>query len=604
MSDSEGVFGTVEELLRDQSKLESFLANKSEVETLLREVVEKKQYIEALERANKDLEKRVQTSADTGEPTPITELEETLRRLVAKIAAILQAEKCVFMLYDKDTGELVATKPAFGFTDEEIKRFRVRATQGISGQVFREGKAVILYDAVSDERTVKENVALLNVHNGACVPLIAEKRDDQNRVIERTTIGVLHVFNKRYGNIFIEEDIHLLERLAKNATAVIQNAQLYREVVEEKEELEHIIESVYAGLMTVNKNGRIMQMNASARTMFNLENTEAIGRLYYEVIEEPKVRDMIARSLESNEEVAEEISIQGSGGSEERIYQAQSALVRGEDQQALGIVAIFNDITEIRSVERMKTAFVSTVSHELRTPLTSIKGFISTLLADVEGYYDRDTQREFYQIIDTECDRLTRLISDLLNVSRIEAGRALDLNPKPVQIKPLVEKVLSVQRSYTDKHDLKMDLEDDLPVIIADEDKVDQILTNLTNNAIKYSPKGGDVIVRARRNEDGVIFTVEDQGMGIPKEHLPKVFDRFHRVDNRDTREVGGTGIGLYLVKHLVEAHGGKIWVESEVGKGSKFIFTLPEKPPSLEEEEGAQQPANAAPSGMMNPNR
>jgi len=555
------------------------------IEELQRELEDKKQYIAALEKANKELEQRVRSASETNEPAPLTELEETLKRLVAKIAAILQAEKCVFMLFDKERGELYATKPAFGFTDEEIKRFRVRATQGISGQVFREGKPVIMYDAISDERTVKENVALLNVHNGACVPLIYEKRDDENRVIERQTIGVLHVFNKRYGNIFIEEDIQLLQRFAKNATAVIQNAQLFREVLEEKEELHHIIESVYAGLMMVNKEGRIMQINASARTMFGLENSDILGKLYYEVIEHPKTKELIARSLDSNEEVQDEISLT-IGSNDERIFQAQTAFVRGEDQQPIGIVAIFNDITEIRSVERMKTAFVSTVSHELRTPLTSIKGFISTLLADTEGYYDQETQREFYQIIDTECDRLTRLISDLLNVSRIEAGRALDLNPKPVQLAPLIEKVLSVQRSYTTKHDLKMELDGDLPVIIADEDKVDQILTNLVNNAIKYSPKGGDVVVKGRADGDGVVISVSDQGMGIPKDHLPKVFDRFHRVDNRDTREVGGTGIGLYLVKHLVEAHGGQITVESEVGKGTTFTFTLPLKPPSVEEEE------------------
>ncbi|MHB1000626.1 MAG: ATP-binding protein [Armatimonadota bacterium] len=554
------------------------------LDDIQRQLEDSKHRIAMLERANKELEQRVKGS-DSGEPAPITELEETLRRLVTRIAAILQAEKCVFMLFNKEDGELAATKPAHGFTDEEIKRFRVRATQGISGQVFRENKPVILYDAVNDERTLKENVALLNVHNGASVPLIAEKRDDENRVIERNTIGVLHVFNKRYGNIFIEEDLHLLERLAKNASAIIQNAQIFREVVEEKEELEHIIESVYSGLMMINKQGKIMQMNTTARTMFGIQSTDVLGKQYYEVLDNTKVKDIIIRSITNDEEVTEELDVLlTSNSDDERVYQAQTALVRDNDGYSIGAVAIFNDITEIRNIERMKTAFVSTVSHELRTPLTSIKGFISTLLDDTENYYDVPTQREFYQIIDTECDRLTRLISDLLNVSRIEAGRALDLNPKEVTIPPLIEKVVTVQRSYTSRHTLITDIEDDIPVIIADEDKVDQILTNLTNNAIKYSPNGGDVKIICRRNGDGIIVNVTDQGMGIPEEHLPKVFERFHRVDNRDTRKVGGTGIGLYLVKHLVEAHGGKIWVESEVGKGSSFNFTLPPSPPVKED--------------------
>jgi len=568
----------------------------TEIETLTKKLNElqrendaRSQYIVIIDREKKELEQRLKNAAEGSESTPITELEDTLRRLVTKIAAILQAEKSVFMLLDKERGELLATPPAFGFTEEEIGRFRVRATQGVSGEVFRDNKPIILADPITDERTIKENVAYMNVRNGACVPLIAEKRDEDNRVIDRTTIGVLWVFNKRYGSVFIEEDIHLLERLARNATAVIQNAQLFREVVEEKEELEHIIESVYAGLVMVNRDGRITQMNASARKMFELEGADVTGKELHEIIKEEKVRELLQRSLDSSEEIAEEISIfLESAGGDERIYQAQAAPVRGEDQQSLGSVAIFNDITEIRSVERMKTAFVSTVSHELRTPLTSIKGFISTLLSDTEGYYDHSTQREFYQIIDTECDRLTRLISDLLNVSRIEAGRALDLNPKPVTLAPLVEKVVSVQRSYTNKHNLIVDMDEDLPIIIADEDKIDQILTNLTNNAIKYSPKGGDIIIRGHKNDLGVEITITDQGMGIPETHLPKVFERFHRVDNRDTREVGGTGIGLYLVKHLVEAHGGTIRVDSEVGKGSTFSFILPYKPPCVLAEEAA----------------
>jgi len=422
-----------------------------------------------------------------------------------------------------------------------------------------------------------------------CVPLIVEKRDpDTNEVIERTVIGVLHVFNKRYGNVFIQEDVNLLTRLAHNAASVIASAQLYREVVKEKEELEHVIESVYAGLIMIHYSGRLMQMNASARAMLGIDQNEKLAGHYKEIIKSEPVLSVLNRSLEENTEVQEEITLPDLNAEEEgaeRIYQVQTALVRSEDQSSIGVVAIFNDITDIRSIERMKTAFVSTVSHELRTPLTSIKGFISTLLQDTEGFYDAETVREFYTIIDQECDRLTRLISDLLNVSRIEAGRALDLNPTQLVLKDIVDKVVAAQKSYTSKHEFKVDMDADIPVIVADSDKVDQILTNLTNNAVKYSPNGGTVSVIGRKVDGVVRVTVADQGMGIPKEHLSKVFDRFHRVDNRDTRKVGGTGIGLYLVKHLVEAHGGRIWVDSEVGKGSQFTFELPECPPQFREE-------------------
>ena len=172
-----------------------------QIQILSQELEKKQKYIKILEDANKDLEAKVRNASETTEPpAPVNELEET--------------------------GELVATKPALGLNDEEVRRFRVRATQGISGQVFRDKRPEILYDAINDPRTLKENVALLNVRNGVCVPLVVEKRDSDNRVIESTTIGVLHVFNKRYGNVFIEEDVHLLERMARNAAAVVASAQM------------------------------------------------------------------------------------------------------------------------------------------------------------------------------------------------------------------------------------------------------------------------------------------------------------------------------------------------------------------------------------------
>lgn len=562
---------------------------RSKIDELEKLLSEKEIAVSALEQANKRLEDRIKESESQGPgATSLTELEEMIKRLMVRTSMLLQGEKCVFMLYDEDDGELVAAKPALGFNDAEIKAFRVPATSGISGEVFREQKPVILYDAVNDPRTIRENVALLKINNGVCVPLIVEKRDeDTNKVLERRVIGVLWVFNQRLGNVFVQEDVNLLSRYAHNLASVVASAKMYREIIEEKEELEHVIESVYAGIVMVHQNGRVMQMNSSARAMFGVDQGERLSGDYVSIIKNEGAQNLIKQALEETDELQEEISLTIPGDEEtERIYQVQTALVRSEDQSVIGVVGIFNDITEIRSIERMKTAFVSTVSHELRTPLTSIKGFISTLLQDVDGFYDADTVHEFYVIIDQECDRLTRLISDLLNVSRIEAGRALDLNPGPVNLPDVVDKVVAAQKSYTNKHEFAVDLEPDLPTIVADNDKVDQILTNLTSNAVKYSPHGGTITVAGKQNNGVIRMSVSDQGMGIPKEHMEKLFDRFHRIDNRDTRKVGGTGIGLYLVKHLVEAHGGKIWVESEEGKGSSFIFELPKCPPQFENEQ------------------
>jgi two-component system phosphate regulon sensor histidine kinase PhoR len=295
------------------------------------------------------------------------------------------------------------------------------------------------------------------------------------------------------------------------------------------------------------------------------------------------LRDAVENSIES----AREIEITPEGATEPRIFQAQTAFVRSEDerQAVIGVVAIFNDITEIRNVERMKTAFVSTVSHELRTPLTSIKGFISTLLQDTDGYYDAETRTEFYQIIDSECDRLQRLIEDLLNVSRIESGRALQINWGLFEPLPIMEKVVHAQGSYTDKHRFRVEVEGTLPTVLGDSDKFDQIITNLLSNAVKYSPSGGDIVVRASSDDEMLRVSVTDNGIGIPASKLSRIWEKFERVDDRDTRSAGGTGIGLFLVKHLVERHEGTIHVESELGKGSVFSFEIPLHPLQADQE-------------------
>jgi PAS domain S-box-containing protein len=536
--------------------------------------------ISQLERSRRELEQRLAESPAAEPPPAVTtaaELEATLRVFIRKVAMIMSAEKCVIMLYDAEQGMLVAQRPAFGITDEQLYTFRIPVSEGISGQVFREETPIVVADAINDERTVKEQVAHLNIRNILCVPLVIERRDEHDQVTERDVIGVLHAFNKRRSEAFSDEDVRLLTMMARNAAQIISNAQLYIRVATEKRELEATLQSLLAGVVVVGRTGRVMLMNAAARSILGVTDDKG-GQPMEEVIHHQQVIELVNNALSTREDQTEELSL-GSDHSE-RIFQVQTAMVRNEDAQLMGVVAIFNDITELRNIEHMKTEFVSTVSHELRTPLTSIKGFVRTLLDDTEGYYDTDTRHEFYNIIDQECDRLTRLISDLLNVSRIEAGRPLQLNWQPVEVPEVVRKVVANQRSYTDRHQIDVEVDDDLPVITADQDKLDQILTNLLNNAIKYSPDGGTIHVKVHRDNDSVVFSISDPGIGIPAEHLPKVFQRFHRVDTGDTRKAGGTGIGLYLVKHLVEAHGGEIGVESEVGKGSTFTFKLPEKPP------------------------
>ncbi|MCG9896053.1 MAG: ATP-binding protein [Fimbriimonadaceae bacterium] len=518
------------------------------------------------------------TSGGGVEVASIQDGDATLRRLVQRIAMILQAEKVAIMFHERETGDLIGIPPSFGVDDHTLDLFKVRATQGISGQVFRESTPALYHNASTDPRSRKDMVQMLKVTNGITVPLIIEKRDEENRVVDRTTIGVLHAFNKRQGEDFNEEDVRLLERMARNVGSIIANLQLYKEVLHEREQLMQTFESLTSGLLLISPNNKLIQMNAVARNIFQVEDNP-LGKDPSEVLKAEELVKFIIEGLEGRESPPFELAMDFHGA--ERHYDIQGALVRNEEARTLGFVVIINDVTEQKNIDRMKSNFVAMASHELRTPLTAIKGFSSTLLDGVDDdIYDKDQQKEFLGIVVSECDRLRRLIDDLLNTARIEAGQSLKPNYTRFEIRDLVEKVAMVQNQASPRHHVFVTMHDELPGMIAgDQDKMDQIFTNLLNNAIKYSPEGGDVVIHCKVEGEWLKFGIEDQGIGIPPDHLDKVFERFHRVNNEDNRKIYGTGLGLFLVKHLVEqVHMGKIWAESEVGKGSTFWFQVPKE--------------------------
>ncbi len=521
----------------------------------------------------------------------INEYEDTLKRLVQRVAMILQAEKCAIMTLVRDTNELVGRKPAFGISDAEIDSLKVKADQGVAGEVFRTEQPAIFHDAINDPRTVKDNVSRLHIRNGVIVPLVIEKRDEENRVLDRVAIGILSVFNKRYGGEFIEEDVRLLERLARNAAAVIANAQMFQELVEEREKLAHTIESLYAGLLLIGGSGKIMQMNARAREIFNIAEDPA-GKPYKDILKHDKAVEILDRMLtapdqtpngDEEQKAAEEINVADPETDEDRIYQIHPAPVRGEDHRLIGTAIILNDITEIRNLERLKTEFVAIAAHELRTPMTPIKGFISMLAQDEFDTFGFEERKEYYQIIDQNVDRLGRLINDLLNVTRIEKGVKIQLFWEEVNLTQLAESVLEIQRGMTntDRHTMVVDSIPNPLFATVGKDQMEQILQNLVSNAIKYSPEGGEVriIMRDEPDTGSVVYGVKDEGTGIPESAKPKLFKPYRRIHNAKTASVKGTGIGLFLVKELVEAHGGSIWVETEMDKGTTFWYRIPKTP-------------------------
>lgn len=506
------------------------------------------------------------------------ELRQTLGRLISKVAMIVQAEKVLIMLYQAETRGLTILPPALGITDQQANQLAVSLDEGITGLVYREGQSVLYDDALNDPRAAPEVVAMLRIRNGICVPLTIKERDEEERVVHERVIGVMHTCNKRYQQEFNDDDVRLLEMLAEQAAAVISNAQLYIQLNEDKQRLEQTFETIRAGVVVISGQGDIRLINKTACDMLGLNPDGYEGNPLSEVVGNHQVVELLSDSLAQKHEMECELSSEA----DQRTYKVETSLMTGADGQVQHVVAIFSDITDIRRVERMKTSFVSTVSHELRTPLTSIKGFTATLIDDTDGVYDDETRHEFYDIIDQECDRLTRLINDLLNISRIEDGRALDMQISEVNIVEAVRDVLNIQREYTatSGHELVSEIPEDFPVIQADADKLAQILDNLLGNAVKYSPEGGRVAVSAVDEGDSILIDITDEGLGVPEQHRETIFERFQMVDDDTSRKgITGTGIGLYLVRHLAQAHGGDVWLSwSEVGQGSTFTVKLPKQ--------------------------
>ncbi|HEY3397759.1 MAG TPA: ATP-binding protein [Armatimonadota bacterium] len=546
--------------------------------TMRKELERYRLVVTELQTKIRDLEEDLQTTtAMTEMPTVVVsrpELHQTLSRLINKIAMIVQSEQVFVLLYQPEAGELGILPPHLGISEEQANLLHFKPEEGVSGLVYRTGEAAIYNDAIHDPRTIKDKIAALRIRNGICVPLTIKQRDEEERIIQERVIGVMHACNKRYDQDFNDDDVRLLEMLAEQAAAIISNAQIYIELTEEKARLEQTLETLHAGVIAADANGRIRLLNRAACGMLGIPAAAYEGQSLTAVVKDEKVSALLTGSLTQGEEMHQEIT----SASDKRIYNGETSLMRDESHRVQAVVAIFNDITELRQVERMKTAFVSTVSHELRTPLTSIKGFISTLLDDTDNLYDEETRREFYEIIDQECDRLTRLISDLLNVSRIESGRALDMQISSVDLHKVVGRVLQAQQQYTSRHKLLNQIPEDFPTIEADADKIYQVIDNLIGNAIKYAPEGGPIEVGAEDEGETIRLDIMDHGLGIPERHREKIFERFHMVDDDvDHKAIKGTGIGLYLVRHLTRAHGGDVWLsQTEVGKGSTFSVRLP----------------------------
>ncbi|HTX20722.1 MAG TPA: ATP-binding protein [Candidatus Aquilonibacter sp.] len=340
--------------------------------------------------------------------------------------------------------------------------------------------------------------------------------------------------------------------------------------VEAQAQQQVLFNSMLEGLLLLDRSRKIYLANRAFKNLFGIK-IELRGKTVMEALRLHELADLVER-VEAEKQVFEyELKLPELN---ERWLQVNAAVITNSAGDREGTILVFHDLTRLKQLERTREEFVANVSHELRTPLSLIKGYVETLLDGARN--QPETAARFLKIIERNALRLDLLIQDLLTISALESGR-LKLNLQPVNLHALVEKVFTDLKPPADNKNIE--LVDQLPELAAtaDANRLEQVVANLVDNAIKYGHAQGEVIVGGKKLDDGKLeIFVQDDGPGIPPESLDRVFERFYRVDKARSRDQGGTGLGLSIVKHIVQAHGGDVRVESESGKGATFFFTLP----------------------------
>ena len=367
------------------------------------------------------------------------------------------------------------------------------------------------------------------------------------------------------------DEIGNLTRTFGEMAKVLENT--LAEVNGERNKLSTLFTHMADGVVAFDKSGHILHMNPAAQQMLGMEFGQELT--YTQVFPNLNVEE----------------SDLGEGGqyieidyaANKRILKILLAMFGTAEDENSGIMAVLHDITEQKKLDSSRREFVANVSHELRTPLTNVKGYTETLL-DAGDELDGETRRNFLQVIYNESDRMTHIVKDLLTLSQLDYGK-MDMEMSPVPVKLIVQNIASAMLIEARGQGLTLEtrLEEPLPLILADRNRMEQVIANIVSNAIKYNRPGGSVTLCAFSREDKVVIKVQDTGIGIPQEDIPRLFERFYRVDKARSRERGGTGLGLAIAKEIVEQHQGTIGVESQLDAGSTVTITLPVCPPERE---------------------
>jgi PAS domain S-box-containing protein len=481
------------------------------------------------------------------------------------------------------TAELVAGQAGLVVLREDEGHWQIRAHYGIPEPLL-EFFTPLLADIPehSDPRRfalpevtrrlkATTQAANLGLMHGVALPMVTHDE----------VVGLIYIF-RGYATAFSSNDRVLLGSFANQAAIAVHNARLYQQTAQEKRRLDAILDGSADGILIMNAAHSIQRFNRALARMTGWNANEALGRPHDEIIRWAR------------REPGSDLAQAEAGGwpltqNPAPVYVEGDLLRKGggylpagityaplfdREGRLVNIIANVRDITKFREAEELKSTFISIISHELRTPVSLIKGYAETLLRE-DARWDSAVVRDSLAVIDEEADRLAEMIDNLLDASQLQAG-AMRMTMSDLALDRLAERLVEKFKTQSDKHTFEVDFTPDYPIVIGDEARLTQVLSNLLSNAIKYSPAGGRIKVQGRYGPGQVTVSVSDEGPGIAEADLPHVFERFYRANSDLTKRVKGTGLGLYLAKAVVEAHGGQIRVESVPGKGSTFSFSLP----------------------------
>lgn len=490
------------------------------------------------------------------------ELPEVLDGILGMTLQLFTADAGSIMLLREGKLRIEAAR---GLPEDVVQTTEIGLGEGIAGWVARTGEMLLLNGKVDDSRFHGVVNRRDEITSSLCTPL-------------RSRSGVIGVMMVRRGGptTFNRGQLEFFSSVADQAAIAIENARLFRSELKRAQQLEiaqrkfeAIFSAMADGVLVTDAEGAVVHANDAARRLLGADEP-LLDRRISEFLPSLPMEHIRAQVVSGEGPYELEAQLKG------LTLRVTVTALGDEGEESHELVFLFHDVTERVRVERMKSEFLSAVSHELKTPLTTVTGFLELLL---HRDFERPRQEQYLRISLEEAGRLQRLIEDLLTLSRLESGR-FELQRKEGRLEEVTAKVLT---GFTERHptfEFRLVNEDALPPLSMDQDLMAQVILNLLSNSVKYSPEGGRVEVRIRREGGCARVSVRDEGIGIPKDKIPYIFEKFYRVDNSLTRSTGGTGLGLANARYIVEGHGGSIWAESD-GQGTVFTFELPLEPPA-----------------------